>query len=124
MLIQKRHNFEAGTNFIAWVLRIANFKATTWRRDAATTLGENHGARNQGRAAGRYAKTTRHSLDPMQSYPFLSVYRAAVPAVFLWMAASASAQVTFRSLLDGDDRPCGRRPLAAAGIHLQTGQQL
>ena len=33
VLIQKRHNFEAGTNFIAWAFRIAYFKATTWRRD-------------------------------------------------------------------------------------------
>ena len=33
VLIQKRHNFEAGTNFIAWSFRVAYFKATTWRRD-------------------------------------------------------------------------------------------
>ena len=36
----------------------------------------------------------------MQSYPFLSVYRAAVPAVILWMAASAGAQVALPKLLD------------------------
>lgn len=33
VLVMKRADFEAGTNFIAWAFRIAYFKATTWRRD-------------------------------------------------------------------------------------------
>jgi RNA polymerase sigma-70 factor (ECF subfamily) len=33
VLLQKRGNFEPGTNFTAWSFRIAYFKATTWRRD-------------------------------------------------------------------------------------------
>lgn len=33
VLVVKRDDFEAGTNFIAWAFRIAYFKATTWRRD-------------------------------------------------------------------------------------------
>lgn len=33
VLIQKRGDFEPGTNFIAWAFRVAYFKATTWRRD-------------------------------------------------------------------------------------------
>lgn len=33
VLIMKRDDFRAGTNFIAWAFRVAFFKATTWRRD-------------------------------------------------------------------------------------------
>lgn len=33
VMVIKRDDFEAGTNFIAWAFRIAYFKATTWRRD-------------------------------------------------------------------------------------------
>jgi RNA polymerase sigma-70 factor (ECF subfamily) len=33
VLVMKRENFEAKTNFIAWSFRIAYFKSTTWRRD-------------------------------------------------------------------------------------------
>ncbi len=33
VLVIKRDDFEAGTNFIAWAFRVAYFKATTWRRD-------------------------------------------------------------------------------------------
>jgi len=33
VLIMKRDDFEAGSNFIAWAFRVAYFKATTWRRD-------------------------------------------------------------------------------------------
>jgi len=33
VLITKRDDFKAGTNFIAWAFRVAYFKATTWRRD-------------------------------------------------------------------------------------------
>lgn len=33
VLITKRDDFTAGSNFIAWAFRVAYFKATTWRRD-------------------------------------------------------------------------------------------
>jgi RNA polymerase sigma-70 factor (ECF subfamily) len=33
VLVMKRDDFQAGTNFIAWAFRVAYFKATTWRRD-------------------------------------------------------------------------------------------
>ena len=33
VMVLKREQFEAGTNFIAWAFRIAYFKASTWRRD-------------------------------------------------------------------------------------------
>jgi RNA polymerase sigma-70 factor, ECF subfamily len=33
VLVVKRDDFEAGTNFIAWAFRVAYFKATTWRRN-------------------------------------------------------------------------------------------
>lgn len=33
VLVLKRDDFQAGTNFIAWAFRVAYFKATTWRRN-------------------------------------------------------------------------------------------
>lgn len=33
VLLTKRHDFTAGTSFLAWAFRVAYFKATTWRRD-------------------------------------------------------------------------------------------
>ena len=33
VLVMKRDDFQAGSNFIAWAFRVAYFKAANWRRD-------------------------------------------------------------------------------------------